>query len=443
MQEVLGDVYNLMLDLERIKFLSQENDSVAENEKTAEIKYEMQQYLRQWTERVEESVKHMDLPQEVVGQVLELTAEAKNLGSMNAIHTIARKVEAVLNEVRAYEGNQTGKNQAGKEQGIDINPTLAGAVIGGVALAPFVQVRYTPEAYEEKSEEYVEKQLMDRMIRGDYRPVPENRTYAPPKVSSRPEKATQIRHEIEQLEEEIALEFMIEQARRKGVTLSKDDAARRLKALAAFDRKHLMKQAEQKLGVGSDKKQLLAQKRAEEEKAYADRLRLNIIKQRKKKEIQEQKRLRRAEREKQALLTRAAQEQRREAKADAILKAGKVKIRKSSKKRTKTAPKRTVKKELSSSLKERMAQVAKTPTKSAPNPFTREVETSLAQQMKESKVEQAVAPAQKRVRREAGLNRLLAEKNEPVHRKNAGGKKDQNSEQLKRILKDREYALAG
>ena len=49
-----------------------------------------------------------------------------------------------------------------------------------------------------------------------------------------------------------------------------------------------MKQAEQKLGVGSDKKQLLAQKRSEEEKAYADRIRLNIIKQRKKKEIQEQ-----------------------------------------------------------------------------------------------------------------------------------------------------------
>ena len=416
MQEVSGSVYNLMLDLERIKFLSQENDLLESDQ--AEAKEAMKQYLRQWTERVEASVKRMDLPSDVAGELLELTAEAKNLGSMNAIHTIARKVEAILNDVRVAREKEADKIKTEKtntDSGLD--PMAVGAVIGGVALAPFVQVRYTPEAYEEKSKDYVEERLIPRLIRGDYRPVPPNRTYAPPKVSARPKKAQQAEAEIKALEKEIALDFMIEQAQRKGVTLSKADAIRLWDGLGTVAQKHLTKQAKQSLPENSQKKIVLLQKEDEKKRAYDDRMKLNIIKQRKKKERQEGKRLRRVERVRQAEQREAARQKEREEKADAILKAGKVSVCKtrkksSTRKRTKASTKRPARKELSPDLRKRLERMANASTQ---------------------KADRAV-PKQKWD--ELGPNELLTKKS--VEKQPA-----KNQDQINQILKNRkDYAMS-
>ena len=62
MQEVLGEVYNLQLDLEQIKLMSQEADELTSGENASEQqavarkKEEMKTYLRQWTERDENNV---------------------------------------------------------------------------------------------------------------------------------------------------------------------------------------------------------------------------------------------------------------------------------------------------------------------------------------------------------------------------------------------------
>lgn len=192
MQEMVGTYEDILFDLDQIKRLSQEEVSLPrelrerlerlpkkqrENRREEELKKQKEkkkEFLRIWTLEVEQKVQASDLPANIKGQILELTTYAKDRG-MTFIYSIERKLETLKVQIQEAQ-EKKAREDAAFAKNASMEAMAVAAVVGGVALAPFVQVRFNPEDYAKKTESVAEK-AVEELVQGAVKSVPPERTY--------------------------------------------------------------------------------------------------------------------------------------------------------------------------------------------------------------------------------------------------------------------------
>ena len=187
MPELIGQHEDILMDLELLKRYSQEKEVLSDSQKEdlkrvpkakrkereEEILKEQErakkERLRIRTLELEDKVKRSDLPPDITGEILEMLSYAKDR-NMTFIYSVEKKIEAL--EVKIKEAEiQKAKEEEKQMQAIQ-NATMAGvAVVAGMALAPFVQVRFDKEEFEKRSEAFYEEKILTELVAAATKPI--------------------------------------------------------------------------------------------------------------------------------------------------------------------------------------------------------------------------------------------------------------------------------
>ena len=211
--ELLGINEDIKFDLNQIRLSFQEEERLSDDqrrrlknlpkklqeEKKEEIlkkkRDQKKEEMRRWALQLEENVAMSDYPPEIKSRILSLTEKMKYSRFNLANDIVERQISEIKRQIEAYEykkalglANKKRENKVGEA----ILAGTVGAVIAGAALGPFIQVRYSEEAYKELTNNYVENKILPELRSGKIKEIPTSKSYAKKtgaKYSSRHEMA--------------------------------------------------------------------------------------------------------------------------------------------------------------------------------------------------------------------------------------------------------------
>ena len=307
MPELIGQHEDILMDLELLKRYSQEKEVLSDNQKDSlkrlpkakrderkeEILKEQErakkERLRIRTLELEDKVRRSDLPPDITGEILEMLAYAKDR-NMTFIYSVEKKIEAL--EVKIKEAEIQKAQEEEKQMKAIQNATMAGvAVVAGMALAPYVQVRFDKEEFEKRSEAFYEEKILTELVTAATKPIKavEPKREYPKKTGSMYSKS---HYELEKKHKSELMDILVKDVQKAGK--AKQTPAEIIKS---FEQMPAVKQRAAIRAIRLQNPALAAQQDMEkklEEKATIDR---GIVRLKRHKAIREAKLKRFAERQ--------------------------------------------------------------------------------------------------------------------------------------------------
>ena len=193
MPELIGQHEDILMDLELLKRYSQEKETLsdAQNDRLKRLpkakrearkeeilkkqERERKERLRIRTLELEDKVRQSDLPPDITNEILDMLSYAKER-NMTFIYSVEKKIEAL--EVKIKEAEIQKAQEEEKQMKAIQHATMVGAAVAvGVALAPYVQVRFDKEEFEKKSEDFYESKILPELLAATVMPMSAERTY--------------------------------------------------------------------------------------------------------------------------------------------------------------------------------------------------------------------------------------------------------------------------
>ncbi|MDY6407578.1 MAG: hypothetical protein SPL08_02585 [Pseudomonadota bacterium] len=311
MPELLGQHEDILTDIKLLKLYSQEEETLSDAQKAhlnrlpkskrsarkEEIlrnqEREKKERLRIRTLELEDKVKKSDLPSDITGEILEMLAYAKER-DMTFMYSVEKKIEAL--EVKIHEAEIQKAQEEEKQMKALQNAAMVGtAVVAGMALAPFVQVRYNKEEFEKQTVSVYEEKVLKELATAIQKPIvplEPKRTY-PKKQGDLYGKS---HYKLAQKQEEELMDILVRDVQKSGKTKQT-----REEIIQSFEQMPEVKKRATRRAIRLKNPELAARQDAEkklEEKATIDR---GIVRLKRKHAIREEKLKRAMERRRQQL----------------------------------------------------------------------------------------------------------------------------------------------